>query len=81
MMRRSLALSLIALAIAGGAGLAHAQSGEPIRVGFMAPLTGLFAQAGQDMQVGLRLAFEHVGQAAGRKIEVIAEDTDLDLPA
>lgn len=77
MMRRFVALSLIALAVAGGAGLGHAQSGEPIRVGFMAPLTGIFAQAGQDMQVGLRLAFEHLGhQAAGRKIEVIAEDTE-----
>jgi len=50
---------------------------EPIRVGFLAPLTGIFAQAGQDMLAGLKLAFEEMNyQAGGRKIELIEEDNE-----
>jgi len=50
---------------------------EPIRVGFMAPLSGLFAQAGKDMLDGLRLGLEEAGfQAGGRRIELIAEDDE-----
>ena len=50
---------------------------EPIRVGFIAPLTGIFAQAGKDMLDGLKLAFEQAGyQTAGRKIELIEEDNE-----
>lgn len=56
---------------------AVAGSAEPIRVGYMGPLSGLFAQAGKDMLDGLRLYFEQVGyQAAGRKIELIEEDDE-----
>jgi branched-chain amino acid transport system substrate-binding protein len=56
---------------------APARAAEPIRIGFMAPLTGLFAQAGKDMLDGLRLGLEEVGfQAGGRKIELIAEDDE-----
>jgi branched-chain amino acid transport system substrate-binding protein len=54
-----------------------ATAAEPIRVGFMAPLSGLFAQAGKDMQDGLRLGLEEAGfQAGGRHIELIAEDDE-----
>ena len=43
----------------------------------MAPMTGIFAQAGKDMLEGLKLAFEQIGyQAAGRKIELIEEDDE-----
>lgn len=54
-----------------------AAAAEPIRVGFMAPASGLFAQAGKDMLDGMRLGLEEAGfQAAGRKIELIAEDDE-----
>ena len=54
-----------------------AAAAEAIRVGFMGPLTGIFAQAGKDMLDGLKIALEQVGyQAGGRKIELIAEDTE-----
>ena len=44
---------------------------ETIRVGFLGPLTGVFAQAGKDMDDGLKFAFEQVNyQVAGRKIEL-----------
>ena len=54
-----------------------AAAAEPIRIGFMAPLSGLFAQAGKDMLDGLRLGLEEAGfQAGGRHIDLIAEDDE-----
>ena len=53
------------------------QAAEPIKVGFLAPMTGLFAQAGKDMLDGLKMGLEQAGgQVAGRKIELIEEDTE-----
>jgi branched-chain amino acid transport system substrate-binding protein len=50
---------------------------ETIRVGFLGPLTGVFAQAGKDMNDGLKLALEQVNyQVAGRKVELFSEDTE-----
>jgi branched-chain amino acid transport system substrate-binding protein len=66
-----LASALILLIVAG------APAAEPIRVGYLGPLTGLFAQAGKDMLDGLRMGLEAAGgQAAGRKLELIDEDTE-----
>ena len=54
---------------------------DSIRVGFVAPLSGAYAQNGRDIQNGMLLYFEQIGfQAAGRKIEVIAEDDEA-IPA
>lgn len=54
-----------------------ATAADPIRVGYLGPLTGIFAQAGKDMLDGLKMAFEQAGyQAAGRKVELIAEDDE-----
>ncbi len=39
---------------------------ETIRVGFLGPLTGVFAQAGKDMDDGLKLAFEQVNSQVER---------------
>ena len=70
-------LALAAALFASAAFVPYAHAAEPVKVGFMAPLTGIFAQAGQDMLAGLRLAFDQIGsQAAGRKIELIAEDDE-----
>jgi len=50
---------------------------ETIRIGYLGPLTGIFAQAGKDMLDGLKLSLEQVGyQAGGRKIELFEEDTE-----
>ena len=50
---------------------------ETIRIGYLGPLTGIFAQAGKDMLDGLRLALEQVNyQAGGRTIELFEEDTE-----
>ena len=49
----------------------------PIKIGFLAPLTGPFAQIGKDMVNGNQLYFAEIGgQVAGRKIEVIVEDDE-----
>jgi branched-chain amino acid transport system substrate-binding protein len=66
-----LALGLTLL-IAGSAAAA-----EPIRVGYLGPQSGIFAQAGKDMLEGLKMGLEQAGpQVAGRKIELIEEDTE-----
>jgi branched-chain amino acid transport system substrate-binding protein len=50
---------------------------DPIRIGFLAPLSGIFAQAGKDMLDGLKMGLEQSGgQVAGRKIELIEEDDE-----
>jgi branched-chain amino acid transport system substrate-binding protein len=54
-----------------------ASAADPIRIGFLAPLSGIFAQAGKDMLDGLRMGLEAGGgQVAGRKIELIEEDDE-----
>jgi len=48
----------------------------PVRVGWIAPFSGPFAQNSKDMWDGFRLYFEEIGmQAAGRKIQLISEDS------
>ncbi len=49
----------------------------PIKIGLLVPLTGAFAQIGKDMVTGNDIYLDEIGrQAAGRKIEVIIEDTE-----
>src|SRR2546422_7595068 len=56
---------------------APAVGAESIRVGYLGPLTGIFAAAGKDMLDGLKMAFEQVNyEVAGRKIELIEEDDE-----
>jgi branched-chain amino acid transport system substrate-binding protein len=56
-------------------GQAWAQKG-PVKIGFLAPMTGGAAQVGKDMVNGLTMWLEENGnQIAGRKVEVIVEDT------
>ncbi len=56
--------------------VAPAQS-APIRIGFLAPLTGPFAQIGKDMVNGNQLYLAEIGgQVAGHKIEVLVEDDE-----
>src|SRR3989442_1649376 len=53
-----------------------AQTG-PIRIGLLAPLTGAASALGKDMVSGTELYLDEIGrQVAGRKIELIIEDTE-----
>ena len=58
-----------------------AQAKGPIKIGFIAPLSGGMAATGKDMLNGIQLYLEEIGyQAAGRKIELIVEDDEA-VPA
>ena len=58
---------------------AHAQA-TPIKIGVLAPLTGVVAAGGREMVEGTQFFFEQVGgQVAGRKVELIIED-DASVP-
>jgi branched-chain amino acid transport system substrate-binding protein len=74
----SLLFVAAAVAMAGGsvgAPPVEAQRG-PIKIGFMAPLTGGAAQIGKDMVNGFTMWLEENGnQIAGRKVEMIVEDS------
>jgi branched-chain amino acid transport system substrate-binding protein len=71
----SVLVALVAIAVLA-TGTAWAQSKEPIKIGFLAPMTGGAAQIGKDMVNGLTMWLEENGnQIAGRKVEVIVEDT------
>lgn len=66
---------MVALAVGAGPGPAWAQKG-PIKIGFIAPMTGGAAQVGKDMVNGLMMYLEEQGnKIAGRPVEVIVEDT------
>ncbi|WP_341992144.1 ABC transporter substrate-binding protein [Azorhizobium sp. AG788] len=54
--------------------IARAQGG-PIRIGLLAPLTGVVAAGGREMVDGFNMYWEERGnEIAGRKVEVIVED-------
>lgn len=77
MSTRARAVSLLVVVAVVAATAASARAADVIRVGFLGPLTGIFAQAGTDMRDGLRLGFDQLGyQAAGKKIEIVEEDTE-----
>src|SRR3990172_6009571 len=76
-MKKTLTLGVMVafvLAVAVAPPPAWAQKG-PIKIGFIAPMTGGAAQGGKDMVNGLMMYLaEHGNQIAGRKVEVIVED-------
>jgi branched-chain amino acid transport system substrate-binding protein len=73
---KTLAAVLAVLMLALGMGdTGWAQAQRPIKIGFMAGLTGIGAQVGKDMVDGFKMYFEEHGyQLGGRKVEVIVED-------
>ncbi|MBI3047983.1 MAG: ABC transporter substrate-binding protein [Acidobacteria bacterium] len=73
---------LVVLAIVAAAGLLRAQVPDgPIRIGFIVPLSGAFAQNGRDILNGFLLLLDEVGyRAGGRQIQLIVEDDEA-IPA
>lgn len=50
---------------------------QPIKIGFLIPLTGPFADPGKDLEAGARLALSKLGgKIAGRPVELLIEDTE-----
>jgi branched-chain amino acid transport system substrate-binding protein len=62
-------LALVVLALSSPA------SAEELRIGFLAPMTGIFAQVGKDMSDGFEMYLDEVhGDFAGAKVQFILED-------
>lgn len=75
MTRRSIVITLALLVVAAAGLPALAQKG-PIKIGVISPMTGGAAQAGKDMVNGMQMWLdENGGQMAGRKVELIVEDS------
>ncbi|MGH9146979.1 MAG: ABC transporter substrate-binding protein [Vicinamibacterales bacterium] len=78
---------VLLLAALGGAltershAVAQQRAAGPIKVGFMAPLSGPYAQTGRDILNGFLLYLEEIGyKAGGRNIELLVEDDEA-IPA
>jgi branched-chain amino acid transport system substrate-binding protein len=76
--RRSFLKSTTAMAAAGAISMpsiVQAQAARTIKIGLLAPLTGVVASGGREIVEGFEMFWEQVGgQVAGRKIEIITED-------
>lgn len=67
--------ALTGLTIAGSLGKVFAQSNEPIKIGLMAPLTGVIAAGGKEIVEGVNLFWDKVGKTvAGREVQIFIED-------
>ena len=75
---RSLSWGLVAVGLAAGTGMSR-ESGaaQELRIGFLAPTTGIFAQVGKDMTNGFQMYLDEVkGDFAGAKVKFIVEDEE-----
>ena len=54
-----------------------ALAAPPIKIGLLVPLSGAYAREGEFIRNGMLLAFEQAGDIAGRKVNVIVEDTEM----
>ena len=78
---RAILIGITAILIALARLPVPAQVRGPIKIGFIAPLSGGYAQNGRDILNGLQLYLEQIGyQAAGRRVELLVEDSEA-IPA
>jgi len=79
MLRHRVGTGVGTLLLAGwlivGVGLSAPASAEELRIGFLAPMTGIFAQVGKDMSNGFQMYLDEVNSDfAGAKVKFILED-------
>jgi branched-chain amino acid transport system substrate-binding protein len=68
--------TLLSGCLAFGLSAATTANAEEIRIGFLAPTTGIFAQIGKDMVDGFQLYLdEHGNKLGGADVTLIVEDT------
>ncbi len=80
-MKTTFKLTVAALAVAtlGAAGQAAAQNNAPIKVGFMLPATGTFANLGAMIENGFKMHVdEQGGKLAGREVQYFKVDDESD---
>jgi branched-chain amino acid transport system substrate-binding protein len=78
MSKKSIIALFAVVVLAAGSTSGWAQKG-PIKVGFLTQMTGGGAAVGKDMSNGVMMSLEEIGsQIAGRKVDVIIEDTQGD---
>src|SRR5262245_64530643 len=85
MKRRSSSLSFVGTLLIAIGTLLHGQSAppaaNPIKVGFLVPLSGPYVQNGRDILNGFLLALDEIGyRAGGRPIQLLVEDDEA-IPA
>lgn len=87
-MKNSLILLVVVIALVIGGiwyGRANDEGGETIKIGALVPLTGKFANLGEDIRNGLELAREDIKENKGVDFEIVYEDSAADpkvaLPA
>lgn len=74
-LRKRLRPLLTGTCLAAGLTLAVPAHSEELRIGFIAPLTGIFAQVGKDMKDGFQLYLDqHGGKLGGMDVKFIVED-------
>lgn len=60
-----------------GMGLGLAQEGKPIKIGYLAPVTGPAASNAKDMVDAMKMCVDEFGgKIAGRPLDIIVEDTN-----
>ncbi len=66
---------LLGTTLAAGLTAASSARAEELRLGFIAPMTGIFAQVGKDMVNGFQMYLdEHGGKLGGMDVKFIVED-------
>ena len=75
-LRRGVGPLLLGSALRLGPASIPTASAEELRIGYLAPTTGIFAQVGKDMVDGFKMYLdEHKNNFGGAKVKLIVEDT------